>query len=119
MSSTFTVAGVGSWSPILILADDVRHPARTVVHDLLAGGVAATLRPTAPRTGNLELLTVDAADAAVGVALLAAGLPVTLTADPAELSMRLVVTGEISLRTDTDTAARRVIITVPFREVPL
>ena len=118
MTDTFTVAGVGTWSPLLITSDDVRRRTSTVVHDLIDGGVSASIRPAGPRSGTLEILTAGASDAAAGIALLTAGHPVQLDADPAELSMRFVVVGEITQQTITDTAQRLVTVTVPFREIP-
>lgn len=119
MSNTFTAAGIGSWSPVEILGDRLTARQRPVVHELLGTPAPAiTLLPGLMRKGTLRLLTQGAADAAAGLLVLASGRPITLTAEPAQLSMRFVVTDPgIDWETDTDTDARLVYLNVPFQEV--
>lgn len=120
MSATFTVPGVGSWTPQLVTRDPHRRRTRVVVHELLGSGTpGVTILPTLARSGTLTILTTGPTQAASGLQLLSAGQPVALTfSDRPDLSMRFVVTGDIEQETDEETA-QLVILQVPFQEVPL
>lgn len=121
MSATFTVTGVGSWSPLLIIGDDLSRESRTVIHDLLNSSTpAVSFLPTLHRSGTFDLLVENATSAASARALFSSNAPVTLVdTDRPDRSMRFVVgPGRIAQVTDPETQ-RRILMTVPFQEVPL
>ncbi len=119
MSDTMTVPGVGTWSPLLVLSDNLTKPSRTIIHELIGTQIPdVTLRPGLLRKGTLKLLTKDAADAATGLLVLDAGQPITFVSERPQLSMRFVVTEPgIGWETDPETLKRVVYLTVPFQEV--
>lgn len=119
MSDTFTVPGIGSWSPVTTLSDPFTKPSRTIVHELIGTQVPdVTLRPGLLRKGEFQLLTNNAADAAAGLLVLSSGQPITLMSERAQLSMRFVVTEPgIKWETIAETRDLVVILSVPFQEV--
>lgn len=121
MTATFTAAGVSPWSPLMIIGDDHARETRTVIHDLINDETpAVSFFPALRRSGTLELLVQDATSAAAALALFTRLAPITLTdTDRPDRSMRFVVgPGKINQRTDIATQ-RRIIMSVPFQEVPL
>ncbi|GAA3948937.1 hypothetical protein [Microbacterium soli] len=62
--STTVSYGASTFAPVQVDGWEQQRESRTVVHQLLAGGVEVTHRPAAPRTFTLTLIFPDEADAA-------------------------------------------------------
>ncbi len=120
MSATFTAAGIGSWSPLLIIGDTLSRKARAVVHNLIGSDEPdVSFLPTIARAGTLELLVADRVSAQLGLALLSSARPIYLVdTDRPDRNMRLVVTGDITQVTEPETQ-RLIIVTVPVQEIPV
>lgn len=76
MSASFT-DGTTAVQPIVIDGWESVRTVRTVVQQVVGGGVDAWLQPAAPRSGTLSAIFFDAADAFALEALLAAGTVLT------------------------------------------
>lgn len=79
--STITRADAATTSPLAVEGYSTDYEGRSVTHDLIGGGIAVTAVPQRLRSGTLELLYEDAADAWAAVALHLSTLTFTLT-DP-------------------------------------
>jgi hypothetical protein len=118
MSATITANnGAGSTTPHFItLPYETGHQSRSVVHDLLGGGLAVSLVTPRPRSGELQLLYVDEATANAGRLLHLQETTFTLTeTSRATVNMTYVVDGEVRVTLDTDGHAW--VVSIGYQEV--
>lgn len=110
--------GVTTVAPLLVLGWSASNPLRSVVHAVLGSTVPdVTLRPSGDRTGTLEVLCEDEAQANEVVALHTQGVVYTLTEDVlTSISMDYVVAGEV-VATLEDQTRRRWVVSIPYAEV--
>lgn len=112
-------SSAGSTTPDLILSDSasLERESRTIVHELLSGGTAYTLRPPGARTGTLRLFYATEAAARAGETLHASPVVFTLDEpDSAVLDNLAYVVMGTKLALDPETL-RRWIVEVRFSEV--
>lgn len=119
-TTTFTAAGIAPWTPVLVTGDDLKRQTRTSVHELLGSGTpAVSFLPTLTRSGRFDIVSADAVDAALGLALLSSARPIALVdVDRPDLNMRLVVVDDVAIHTDKETQ-KLILMSVNFQEVPL
>lgn len=109
--------GTTSVYPVQILGYESTRKVQNRVHDLLNGDDAITLLPNKLRSGRLELLFNNLADAQACFALHSSAVRLTLTEDetPA-VSMQYVANDEIQIRVDPATQSAW-IVRAGYREV--
>jgi hypothetical protein len=112
--------GTTTLTPALVDGYDAAQDTRTIVHELIGGGVEYTLRAAGTRAGTLTLVFPVELDAETARAALAQPAVWTLTdPDRSTVGMRFVVAGgQLGVRLD-ETTRDVWLVTVPFREVPL
>jgi hypothetical protein len=118
MSATITANnGAGSTTPHFItLPYETAHTSRSVVHDLLGGGLAVSLVAPRPRSGELALLYVDEATAnACRLLHLEESTFTLVESSRATVNMTYVVNGDLRVRLDMDGHAW--VVTVGYQEV--
>lgn len=119
MTTTITAAGSGNTtSPNLIDGYEAGRRSRNQTIDLISGGIAVILVSPRPRSGTLELLYVDEAEAFAAVALHAEETVFTLESDErAPVNMVYVVgDGDVGIALDDETRDAWV-VTIPFQEI--
>lgn len=106
-------------SPLLVTGYSARRPSRNVVHTVLGRpDPDVTLRAAGLRTGTLELLCANVADATEMADLHATvGVKAFEGSAPDPVSMDYVVAGEIEMEPSIETG--RWIVRVGFQEVRL
>ena len=104
--------------PVLVLGYEASRSVRTVVHDLIGGGIAVTHVEPRPRSGILELLFETEATATACVTLHAADSSFEIVAtDRPGIAMTYVVAGgDLSIALDDETRELWV-LRVPFQEI--
>lgn len=119
MSATISATNSsGSTTATTVLSPfEAEWQSRNVIHDLIGGGIAASLVAPRPRSGELELLYPDEASAFACVALHRNETTFILTeSDRPHVGMEYVVDGRVAVRLDEDTLTQW-IVTVGFQEV--
>lgn len=109
--------GAGSTTPHFItLPYDTANQSRSVVHDLIGGGIAVSLVTPRPRTGELALLYTDEASANAARLLHLQGTTFTLAeGSTPTVNMTYVVSGDLRVGLGMD--GHGWIVTVGYQEV--
>lgn len=111
--------GTASITPELVLGYQASRASRNVIHSLLSGAEAVSIRPAGPRTGTLGLFFLTEQEADAAEALHAASGVFTYTSPELPTTgMRYVTDGSIDVQLDPSTLTRW-IVSVPYREVLL
>lgn len=120
MTTTITRASDSATTvPDLVLGYESRRSSRSVVHDLIGGGIAVTLVEPRLRSGKLELFYPDEADAWVSFNLHGVADVFTVGSDDVpDIDMAYVVDGDVSIALDDQTRAVWV-VSVGYQEVEL
>lgn len=105
-------------APMLVLGWNAANALRSVVHAVLGSSSPdVTLRPSATRTGTLEVLCEGESQANEIVAMHTQGVVLTLIEDDlTSISMDYVVSGEVVAVLE-DVTRQRWIVTIPYAEV--
>lgn len=118
MTATITYPGGTIVAPLLIVADTfkTKRAANNQIHQLLSGGIAATMRPASPRTGEIVLLygTKTAAESARDT--FGSATVFTYSDDSPAESLSFIVTDTVSCELMTETMGRW-LVTVPYQAV--
>lgn len=118
-SASITANGTpgGTTIPTLVLGYETSMESRNIIHDLIDGGIAASLIAPRPRSGDLRLFYPAEADAWASFGLHSLKTTFTLTeASRPSIGMTYVVSG--ALRLELDDQTRDVwVVTVPYQEV--
>ena len=118
MSATITASnGAGSTVPHFItLPYDTGHQSRSVVHDLIGGGIAVSVVAPRPRSGELVLLYTDegTANSARLLHLHETTFTLTETSTPTA-NMTYVVDGEVRVSLGVDGHAW--MVSIGYQEV--
>lgn len=119
-TAEITGAGLaGSTVPALVLGYETTRESRNQVHDLIDGGIAVVLIPPRPRSGELQLLYPDEADAWGALDFFAHATTYTLTdSSRPGVGMAFVIADSNGVRLELDDDTRDVwVVTVPYQEV--
>lgn len=105
MTTTITATnGAGTATPQLVYGYDTERQSRNVVHDLIGGDIAVSLIAPRRRSGRLQLLFDNEADAFACLALHAQETSFTLDVDDVPgVAMTYVVNGTVRLVLDDET----------------
>jgi len=120
MSATITAnaPGSGSTTPTTILSPyEARAQSRSIVHDLIGGGIAVSLVAPRPRAGVLDLLFETESDADAAFRLHFQETTFSLVeSDHPSLGMTYVVDGDLSIALDEQTLTVW-IVSVSYQEI--
>lgn len=110
--------GAGTSNPITVLSPyATERQARSIVHDLIGGGIAVSLIEPRPRAGTIAYLFDNEDDAAACLALHAAPTSFTLTvSDSTSTGMEYVLQGVASLALDPQSITAW-IVTVGYQQI--
>lgn len=116
MTATITFPGGSIIAPLLIVADTfkTKRAANNQIHQLLSGGVTATMRIAQPRTGELVLLYATKAAAETARDQFAQPAIFTYTDDAPAESLTFAVTDTIAAELDGETLGRW-LLKVPYQ----
>ena len=120
MTATITANnGAGNTVPVDVLFPyEPKHASRNVIHDLIGGDIAVSLVAPNPRSGELALLYVTAADAWAAIALHKHPTTFTLTDSLSPwMDMTYVISGDLSPAPERETSGKRWIVKVGYQEV--
>lgn len=119
MSATISAGnGAGSSTPLTVLSPwETSWTSRSIIHDLIGGGLVASLVAPRPRSGEYEALYATEADAFACVELHRLETTFTLSdPDRPHVAMTYVVDGMLRVRLDPDTL-ELYIVTIGYQEV--
>jgi len=91
-------------SPVLVLGYETERESQNIVHDIIGGGIGVTLIRPRPRSGTLNLLFTEEADAKDALDTLSRETTFTLSdTDRSTIAMTFVANGRIGLVLDSET----------------
>jgi hypothetical protein len=106
-------------TPLIVHGYQTERQSQNIIHDLISGGIAVTLIAPRPRSGRLELVYEQEADAYAALEMHAAEDTFTLADDDVpSVNMSYVIDGSVSLTLDDETRSLWV-LTVGYQEVIL
>lgn len=95
--------GAGTTSPLAVTGYSTQRQTRTVIHDLLDGGIAVSYVPLRPRSGTLVSVYQDKTEAWAAYALYAASDTFSYTnTELPEVGMTFVLDGRLSIEPDDE-----------------